>query len=165
MRKITKRSAAIIAVTAIAVSGGAAWAANWYLSGTNSASASATTIQAVDVTLTASSQLYPGAKANAVLAAKNPNPYAVKVTGVSGTPVVTVTGGAQNVDRASACTPATAGITLKPTFGSGVTVPGNLTNLTNVDTVSQVIEMASTAPESCAGATFTVSFTTTGSIA
>jgi hypothetical protein len=161
MRKITKRSAAIITASVVALGGGAAWAASsWFLSGSNSGTATGATVQPVDVQLEAIGTLYPGLAQNAKFIAKNPNAYPVKITGITGPPTVTVT----QAPGETGCTAALAGVHLTSALSSGVTVPGNLTVLTHVTNVGGLIKMATTAPPSCAGATFALTFTTVGDI-
>jgi len=84
MRKITKRSAAIVAAAVVAVGGaGAAWAA-WSLSGTGSASASAGAV--VPLTVTGSpvvDALVPGSKSDVTFTVKNENSFPVLIDSVT----------------------------------------------------------------------------------
>jgi hypothetical protein len=83
MRKITKRTVAVSAAAALAVGGlGAAAFAGWF---GGSATVSASTVEAVDIsaTLTPSGALFPGAQVNLTGPVTNPNSYGVRVTGIT----------------------------------------------------------------------------------
>jgi hypothetical protein len=83
MRKITKRSAAIIGATVIAIGGGAAWAA-WSLGGSAAATASAGSSTPLTVgTPSINGQLLPGNPADVAFAVTNPNSFNVQVNGLS----------------------------------------------------------------------------------
>lgn len=84
MRKITKRSAAVIAASAVAVGGaGAAWAA-WTLGGETTASASAGKAKPIVVSpAQVVGDLVPGSEHNVTFSAANPNDFPVKITGVA----------------------------------------------------------------------------------
>ena len=82
MRKITKRSAAVIAASALAIGGaGAAWAA-WNLTGAGSTSAKAANAQALTIDSVQVVGLSPGNKSDIKFTAKNPNAFPVKITGI-----------------------------------------------------------------------------------
>lgn len=104
MRKITKRSAAIIAASVIAVGGGAAaWAANgWGVTGEGEATAKASDIKKLTASadLGATKRIYPGLVTTVNTSVANPNDFPVNLTAGKVTPTdVTVTGGAD----ATAC--------------------------------------------------------------
>ena len=84
MRKLTKRTTAIVAASIIGVGaiGATAWAAGWFKS---SASATVTTKTAnpVTATITFDAPIYPTGTVGAHATATNNNPYAVKITGVT----------------------------------------------------------------------------------
>jgi hypothetical protein len=85
MRKITKRSAAIIAASVLAVGGaGAAWAA-WTSSGTADVSATAGTAAPLVVAPNpvVSGTLVPGSKASVQFTVTNNNSYPVKINSLS----------------------------------------------------------------------------------
>jgi hypothetical protein len=84
MRKITKRSAAIIAASVIAIGGaGAAWAA-WTFSGTGNASVSAATATPLTVTgETVAGPMVPGTAVNVSFTVKNPNSFPVLINSIT----------------------------------------------------------------------------------
>jgi hypothetical protein len=83
MRKFTKRSAVVAGVTALAISGGAAWAAfsGWEIGGEGKASAKAAQIKKLTATTTLTDNLYPGSKSPLDSMIKNPNEFPVQLTG------------------------------------------------------------------------------------
>jgi hypothetical protein len=96
MRKITKRSAAIIGATVIAIGGGAAWAA-WSVSGSATASASAGTASAVQVTgAVLTGPLLPGDPTGVSFQVYNPNSFTVDLTGAGLSGFATTQSGCAN---------------------------------------------------------------------
>jgi hypothetical protein len=160
MRKITKRSAAIIGATVVAIGGGAAWAATSWFDGSGSARANSSTIKKVVAVATVAENLYPGKNADASVTVTNPNDYRVHITGAN-TPVVTVLGPA-----GSACTGADAKLKLgavpENAFVDGKTAAGPGTG---TGTWTGFIQMESDASAACAGAAFKVEFTLAGAVA
>jgi hypothetical protein len=84
MRKITKRSIAIVAASAIAVGGGAAAWAMWTSTGTASVSATAGSAAPLGVSATSvTGTLVPGSKGNVLFTVTNDNNYPVQVNALS----------------------------------------------------------------------------------
>ncbi|MEU4428126.1 hypothetical protein AB0F81_46515 [Actinoplanes sp. NPDC024001] len=82
MRKITKRSAVIAGITAVALGGGAAWAAiaGWNITGTGTAEATAASITKMSATSKLDKTLYPGLVTTMVTEVANGNEFPVKLT-------------------------------------------------------------------------------------
>ena len=161
MRKITKRSAAVIGATVVAIGGGAAWAAASWFEGTGSASASSSTIQTVTATATVSDKLYPGKNATAAVSVTNPNDYRVSITGAT---LKTVT-----VTDAPGCTKENADLSLG-SVPPGIKIDGKPANFASATSTpagnwAEFIRMGSKADPKCAGATFTVNFDLVGAVA
>ena len=84
MRKITKRSAAVITAAVVAVGGGSAAWAYWTFGGTgNAAVASATASQLRVRALTVEGPLVPGLRADVTFTVDNFNKFPVVITGIS----------------------------------------------------------------------------------
>jgi hypothetical protein len=161
MRKITKRSAAVIGATVVAIGGGAAWAATAWFEGTGSASAASSTIQTVTATAAVSDKLYPGKNATAVVTVTNPNDYPVRITGATLTDVT--------VANANGCTANNADLKLG-TVPNNVVIaakPANVANATPTAAGSwaEFVRMGAAADPKCSGASFTVTFTLQGAVA
>jgi hypothetical protein len=159
MRKITKRSAAILAATAVAVGGGAtAWAAGWF-TGTGSATASSATAQPVRAwaTLTPGEKLWPGQKRTANLAVTNNNDYPVQITNATDV-TVTVAGNAgdcKNPDIKLGNVPNDVVIAPK-TVATGTTP--------NITPWAEFIQMGQDAELACANKTFVIEFKLDGKL-
>jgi hypothetical protein len=83
MRKITKRSAAVIAATVVAIGGGAAWAA-WSISGKGSASAaSGTAVPLTVISEPTVDVLLPGSQSDVTFKVKNTNSFPVTITSMT----------------------------------------------------------------------------------
>lgn len=162
MRKITKRSAAIIAASVIAVgAGAAAWAAvnGWDITGSGTATGKAASI----VPMTASADMrgvkvYPGLVTTVTTLVTNANDFPVKLnttavqpTGVevSGTP----TAGACQTALASAPSTLTA---TYPAWAPKIAAHAE------DQAVSADVAIANTLPQSCAGADIKVTYNFTG---
>ncbi|XVV11940.1 hypothetical protein ACQP2X_45185 [Actinoplanes sp. CA-131856] len=157
MRKFTKRSAAIVAGSVMAVAGGTAafaYASGWF-SGNGTAYAASSTIG--NVTATANlgnapaNRLYPN-KAVAVTTAtvNNPNDYPVRITGVTVTNVTSTKAG---------CGAGEA----KLTFIDVPTI--DLATGTHTDVALGKVKMDEQAMPVCAGAVFTITASLVGEIA
>ena len=151
MRKITKRSAAVIAASALAIGGaGAAWAA-WNLTGSGSTSAKATNAQALTIDSVQVVGLSPGNKSDIKFTAKNPNAFPVQITGITITSIHSGTAATcadSNVVAQTFTLPAPAELTVDPAAGA---VPGSK----NI-TVPDAIKMIAEAEDGCQGAVFSV---------
>src|SRR4051794_25358828 len=88
MRKITKRSAAIIAASVIAVGGGAAaWAGGWLAKGTATGTASTSDIIPISATVSlGAAKIYPGISTTATATVNNPNDFNVILDVAPGAP-------------------------------------------------------------------------------
>ena len=151
MRKITKRSAAVIAASALAVGGaGAAWAA-WNLTGSGSTSAKASTAQNLTIDSVQVVGLSPGNKSDIKFTAKNPNAFPVQITGITITGVHSGTAATcadTNVAALNFDQPAPADLTVTAAAGA---VPG----LKDI-TVPDAVKMIADAANGCQGAVFSV---------
>src|SRR5919202_1061616 len=121
-RVINRRLAVAVIAAAFAIVGlvYAAWTTN----GTGNAYAKAGTSQAlstVDVSASTTATLYPGVSGDVLIKLDNPNPYAVTVTGISGTGTITADAGHSGGT--------TTGVTLTNQTGRSVTVSGATSNL------------------------------------
>ncbi|MCM4077025.1 hypothetical protein [Paractinoplanes hotanensis] len=131
MRKITKRSAAVITAAVVAVGGGAAAWAAWSVSTTSSAVATTGSAAPVEVTASAlSPALVPGNKASVQVTLRNPNNFLVKVKKVEITSITTTKTGCGNGNFAFT-KPEITELTLSP-----VSVQGDTQNVTLTDAVS-----------------------------
>ena len=139
-----------LTVGATAVTAGAA-VAMWVTNGTGSGNAKA--LSAVSVTVTAATgaaDLYPGFTLGDVFfTSANANPYPVTFTAMTAGTVTS---------SVSAC--ATT-VTVVDAVGLSLLVPAGAT--ATAGTIADVVTMASTAPDTCQGATFTIALTLTGS--
>ncbi len=154
MRKLTKRSTAIVAAAVIAVGGaGAAWAA-WTMSGTGSASASATTAQGLTVSsATVDASLYPGATVPVTMKVSNPNPFPVAVDSVALTNIATTKSGcdaSKNVTILPNLTVPTVGGANKVAAKTGANA------VTTDIVIANALKMNADAANACQGAVFTV---------
>ncbi|GAA0802930.1 hypothetical protein [Spirilliplanes yamanashiensis] len=157
MRKMTKRSTAIVATSVLAVGGlaGAAWATGWGVTGVGSASATTAEIKPMRADITVAGNLYPGKSANAVALVDNPNEFPVTLTGMTPTNISVRKGNTDN----DAC---------KATLNASsivVTLPNTAPTIAK-DTENQSItvpfSVAQNLSSTCANSTFTLSFNFTG---
>ena len=144
MRRITKRTTAIVSAAVLAVGGlgVAAYAANWF-SGGGSANANTASAVPVSATLTAKSSLFPGATVDAGVTATNPNSYPVQVTGVTLNSTGPFTG-------PTGCTFANSKIqfnSFKP-----FVIPAKATSATSIPDVAGLLSMGKEADVACADA-------------
>jgi hypothetical protein len=98
MRKITKRSAAIITASIVGVGalGGVAMANGWLVGGKGYASAAGSTVTDMRADITLSGKLFPGAVLTANALVDNPNEFPVKLSGISNPAITATKGGAPN---------------------------------------------------------------------
>jgi hypothetical protein len=154
-RRVGARGHVVLAALGLAagLSTGVA-AAYWTGGGTGSGSAAAGTaapLTTVTATASASSLLYPGGSAHLTLTVRNPNPYAVTITSVTGNGLVTASGGS------GLCV--TTGVSFSPpTAGLPFTVPAAVGAVqgTVVATLEGAAQMSSASDSGCQGATFTI---------
>jgi hypothetical protein len=156
MRKITKRSAAIVAGSALALTGGtAAFAfANGWFSGDGTVYAASSSIQTIHAVVslgnTPQSRLYPGKSVAVGGPVNNPNDYKVKINSI------TVSAVASNK---SGCGKEQAHLEFLTPPDAAVLNTG-----ANPEVALGSIKMGQDAEPVCAGATLTVSATMTGEI-
>ena len=158
MRKMTKRSTAIVAASVIAVGGaGAAWAA-WTVNGGGTAQASASSAKQLVVSSVAVSDLngglYPGGSTAITIKVKNKNPFPTRLT--------SVTLGAVTVDAEHpGCQVANVQVVRNPALPADVTVAaGTEAAPFEKDIVlANAISMIADAEDGCQGAGFTVAAT------
>ncbi|GAB2628235.1 hypothetical protein Aab01nite_22500 [Paractinoplanes abujensis] len=157
MRKLTKRSAAIVTGSVLAVAGGTAafaYATNWF-SGSTTTQVTTSTIKSVTATVNlrgnADNNFYPG-KAVPITNATvtNPNDFPVQITGLTN---IAVTGGS--------CDQGKAGFEL--TNLTTRTFEKNSGPVTNV--ALGTLTMSRTADPACAGSSLTITATLAGGIA
>ena len=157
MRIINKRNFIAASMTLIVmVAVGFVYAA-WTASGTGSGYAKAGNSQAlttVDVSATTGASLYPGVTGDVKLQISNPNPYPVRVTGVS-------LNGQQSDIAAdsghSGCT--TTGVTF--TNQSSLTIDV-AANSSTTSTLTGAAAMSNASLNACQGAAFTIPVSLTG---
>jgi hypothetical protein len=156
MRKITKRSAAIISATVIAVGGaGAAWAFTSWGDGAGTANATTSTIVPLSATATVSGNLFPGQSVDLTnVSVTNTNDYDVKLTGATLDTVEVVKGGTD-------CTQAKAALSLNAIPADRI-VSHSSKAATNVGTFTNFITMNAWANPDCSNAVLKVNFKITG---
>jgi hypothetical protein len=152
--KLSKKISVGALLAGAMLAGSIAYAA-WTATGSGSGYARATSAQpldTVDVAATTSATLYPGATGNAKIQIHNPNPYPVRVTGVSWT------GATIDSNSTAACDASTgvafidqSGLTLDVPAGGSVAFPLN-----------GAVTMNNTSHTDCQGAVFTIPVTLTG---
>jgi hypothetical protein len=162
MRKITKRSAAVIGAAVVAVGAtGAAWAA-WTITGTGGTSASSASLSPITATATVvGDKLWPGQSRNATVKVTNPNDFPVKVTGVTIKDVAAAGAPGCTKDKAALV----LGAVPPNTVIGGKPAAFVTATPTDAGTWSNFVQMGAGAEAACAGATFTVSFDLAGVIA
>jgi hypothetical protein len=142
-------STTLIVMTAV----GFVYAA-WITNGSGSGYAKAGTSQAlttVDVSASTAATLYPGVSGDVRLQISNPNPYNVRVTGVTGNGTITPDAGH------SGCT--TTGVSFTNQSGLTIDIPANSSTTT---TLTGAASMSNASLNACQGATFTIPVSLTG---
>jgi hypothetical protein len=164
MRKITKRSAAVIGATVVAIGGGAAWAAStdWF-NGTGDVTASSSDVKQVTATASVTDALWPKHSVDATLSIGNYNSYPVTATGIaSGTLSVSA------YDNAAAATAGTLSQTCngdQADISLGTFSPQDVgAGAWATPTFSKFVTMGADAPLSCSNKVFKIHFTMTGDI-
>lgn len=161
MRNFTKRTAAIVGATVIAVGGGTAafaYASGWF-NGGYSASAVSSDIQDVTATVTvantAENRLFPGKTINVTGTLTNPNDYAVKINSVEIVGVTSTKGGGNN----GACSGAAANLsaTLAATY---TLTPGQSASNLPIGSLT----MGQNAVKECAGSVITTNLKFNGEL-
>jgi len=149
MRKITKRSVAVVAAAVVAVGGGAAAWAAWTLSGAGDTTATAASVQPLTVGAVDGLGLSPGVASDIQFKVSNPNKFAIKITGVTITNIK-APGGSKcpetNVAKQAFDLPA------DPLIGPAGAAPTE-----KAFTLANAIKMNQDAADACQGAKFTIS--------
>lgn len=164
MNRISSRTkqAVLFATTLVALGVAGLVYAAWTTSGSGSVYAKAGTSSALstlDASASTSATLYPGSTGDVVLKVSNPNPYPVRVTGVS----LNGTNADITADSGhSGCT--TTGVSFTNATGLTVDVPAKSggTNGSAQATISGAAAMSNASVDGCQGATFTIPVTVTG---
>jgi hypothetical protein len=149
-RKIGRKVTIGSLLVGVAMASTVAFAA-WTAGGTGDGYAQAKT--AVNLTTSAatlSATLYPGGTGDAYVNITNPNPYPVKVTTVAANGAITASG---------TCTASSVTFTAP---GAGTLAWVIAAGATTQFTMSNSVAMASSAPDTCQGATFTIPVTLSG---
>ena len=157
MRRIftsRKRYKAGVTILALAITGMvfAAWTTNG--GGTAySKAGSSSPLTTVDVSATTPATLYPGQNGDVLIKVSNPNPYAVRVTGVS----LNGTNASITPDAShSGCT--TTGVSFSNQTGLTIDVPAKSggVNGTTQATLTGAASMSNASLDACQGATFSI---------
>lgn len=128
----------------------------WTTTGAGTGTATSAAALPLSVTLTASGPLHPGATVAATAVFRNPNPFAVTVTGI--------TPGALGVEGAAGCTAANSGVRFAPATGPW-SVParsGGVDGTAAGVSVPAAVSMSLTSDDACQKATFTAELTVAG---
>jgi hypothetical protein len=157
MRKLTKRSTALVAGLAVVViGGGAAWAANgWDIGGSGSADANAASITPLTATSTLAGTIYPGVTTTVNSGVVNPNDFPVQLT-ASSAGVTNFDGTADSTCKgALEANPAIFTTTFpgSPVIAAHATAPGQ--------PISSSVTIGSL-PQSCAGKAIKINYTFKG---
>ena len=157
--RIVKKKVAVLTISTCLVAVGFVYAA-WTTNGTGSGYAKAGTAQSlttVDVSASTSATLYPGVSGDVLLKIKNPNPYAVTVTAVTGNGTIAPDGGH------ATCSP--TGVTFTNQTGLTISVPARSGGVDGEvqTTLTNAASMSNASVNACQGATFTIPVSLTGS--
>ena len=158
MRFLSKRnfivgSMALIAMAAVGFVY-AAWTTNGSGSGYAKAG-SASALTTVDVSASTTASLYPGQNGDVKLSINNSNPYAVRVTAVSGNGTITADG----THVTAGCATGVHGVTFTNQTGQAIDIAANSSTTT---TLTGAASMAASSDNACQGATFTIPVSLTG---
>ena len=150
IRISNKMAAAVIAITVLLTAGLAV--ALWTSNGTGSGNARALTAQTVTVNAsTGAADLYPGFTGGDVhFTLTNTNPYPIQFTDM--------TSGTVTSSNQAAC-PA-SNVTVSGASGLTLNVAANATS--GAQSITNVVTLASGAPDGCQGVTFTIALNLTG---
>ena len=157
MRNLSTKQRIVSGAVTVLVLGvvGLVYAA-WTATGGGAGYAKAQNAQAlttVDVSATTPATLYPGASGNVLIRIKNPNPYPVQVTSITGTGAITPDAG-----HAAGCT--TTGVTFTDQTGLTINVPAN--GGETETTLNNAAQMSNASSNGCQGATFTIPVSLSG---
>ncbi|WP_229071496.1 hypothetical protein [Actinoplanes sp. DH11] len=154
MRKLTKRSTAVIAGTAaVVIGGGAAWATvnGWEIGGSGTAEADTASITPLTATAQINGKIFPGKVTTITTSVNNPNEFKVQLTGTltpTGAEVIPATPACLSaLPNASVLSTTFPGTPEVPAGAQGFSVNSNLT-------VGNI-------PQACAGKKIKVTYTFT----
>ena len=161
-RLFNKKNLRVLALTAsVGMIAGFVYAA-WTTNGSGSAYSKAGTAAAlstVDVSASTTASLYPGVNGDVLIKISNPNPYPVRVTGVS----LNGTNASITADAShSGCT--TTGVSFNTPASVSIDVPaksGGVDGETQA-TLNGAASMSNASLNACQGAIFTIPVTLTG---
>ncbi|HKP89740.1 MAG TPA: hypothetical protein VJT75_07155 [Thermoleophilaceae bacterium] len=159
MRKLSINRKIAVAVIAAAFGVVGLVYAAWTTNGTGDAYAKAGTaaaISTVDVSASTTATLYPGVSGDVLIRLKNPNPYPVTVTAVTGNGTITADGGH------SGCT--TTGVTFSNQTGLTLSVPAKSGGVDGElqTSLNGAASMSNASLNACQGAVFTIPVTLSG---
>lgn len=153
------RATALVVVPLVLGTGTAAYA-YWSASGSGSATLSTATATAITVTATPSGTLFPGASADVSVTMGNPNAYPVSMTTMTAISVTSSDSAACASSWISLPAEVTTGVS-----GTGYVLPSPVSvpsGSSGTTTLTGLVTMATDAPDTCQGKTFTVDMTFTG---
>jgi hypothetical protein len=163
MKRLLSRPKLIsVGVLVVALSMAGLVYAAWLASGSGSGYAKAGSAQALatlDASASTTATLYPGVTGDVTLRVSNPNPYPVRVTGVS----LNGTNSSIAADAGHvSCSP--TGMSFTNQTGQTIDVPAKVgaTNGSVTATLTGAAAMATTSADGCQGATFTIPVNLTG---
>ncbi len=154
MSFFSKRNVIAVSMTLIAMTAVGFVYAAWTTNGSGSGYAKAGSSQAlttVDVSGTTTASLYPGVSGDVKIQISNPNPYAVRVTAISGNGTITPDAGHSGCTSTGVTFNDQTGLTLDVSAGSSATT-----------TLTGAASMSNASLNACQGATFTIPVTLTG---
>lgn len=154
MRKFSKRSIVIAAVTAAALASGGIAYASWVVTGQGRASVQAANVHDLKVSdVTLKGELIPAGTADLKFNLANPNSFAVLVTSIT-IDYSNLTVDTQHLDCVKANI-VNRNVNLKESFVLAA-------DHSETVVMNRAIELSKAAPKTCAGASFTIPVTVTG---
>lgn len=161
MRKLTKRSAAVVTGSILAVTGGTAafaYASGWF-NGQGNASASSSAIQPVIANINGVSNIWPGHAVNATASIGNYNEYPVTATSVDANSIVVKVYETNGV-LSTTCDQEKAHIVLNDNPDDVNIDPTTTVNAT----FTNFVAMTGDADPACAGKVFKITFKLNGEL-
>lgn len=157
MQNLRKRISAASILTGVVLAAGVAFAA-WTASGTGTGYAKAGSAQAlstVDVSAQTAADLFPGGTGDVKLRVSNPNPYPVKITGVSGD------GAIATVPTEAACDSSTGVTFTDQSYSSGSELEvGAASSVTFI--LEDAVSMSNASANACQGKVFAIPVSLSG---
>jgi hypothetical protein len=160
MRKFVKQHKLIAGLACLAaVTAGSLVYAAWTSTGSGSGYAKAGTaidLNTVDVSASTTATLYPGSSGDVLIKISNPNPYPIRVTGVSLNGTITADAGH------SGCTTTGVSFTNQTSLAIDVAAKSGGVNGMTQTTLSGAASMSNASLDACQGAIFTIPVTLSG---